>query len=595
MRLRFILVLAATLLTSTAGFAQRVEVREEILSNGMKLLMVERHEAPTIACGWVAHVGSVNERPGITGISHLFEHMMFKGTKTIGIKDYEKGMEIQNAQDALREKMEEEYSKLRQKQLSGEIEGNIYAPENMTPELKKLRAELEELFAREKELIVKDEMDQIYTREGGAGLNAFTTEDQTAYIINVPSNKLELWFWMESDRLLDPVFREFYSERDVVREERRMRVESTPTGELDEQFNAMFWQSSPYGWPVIGWATDVESITRAQAQDYFDTYYAPNNITAVLVGDFDSDQALELAKQYFERIPRGKQEPPEVITFEVEQKAQKRMTGEADTNPQVGLRFHVPPFNHKDTYALQLLADALNGRTGRLYKSLVEEQGLSVGQPFASLRLHKYAGSFRVGAQVKEGKTLEEVEVALLKELARLKEEPLGERELQKIKNLSMADSFRRLQSNFYLLFQLLMYDSFGDWRTINESVDKTQAVTAEEIQNAARKYLTGENLNVAVYRRKEGAQQEDPELASFPLQVRSVIKQQLTQIEQASNPEQLNAAIAQTEQNLEQVPPQMKPAVEYLLKKMREKVKQLEENTSENPDGSSTEGGEQR
>ena len=591
MRVRITWVLLAMLMASTMVVAQRVEVREEILSNGMKILMVERHEAPTIACGWVAHVGSVNERPGITGISHLFEHMMFKGTNTIGIKDYEKGMEIQQQQDAVRAKMEIEYSKLRKGKLRGDISGNIYALENMTPELEQLRSELEELFKKEKELIVKDEMDQIYTREGGAGLNAFTTEDQTAYIINVPSNKLELWFWMESDRLLNPVFREFYSERDVVREERRMRVESTPTGELEEQFTAMFWQSSPYNWPVIGWATDVEFISRAHAEEYFDIFYAPNNITAVLIGDFDSDHAMTLARQYFERIPRGKTDPPEVITFEIDQKGEKRMSGEAETNPQVSIRFHAPAFNHKDTFALQMLADVLTGRTGRLYKSLVERFDIAVGEPFASLRLHKYAGAFQLGAQVKQGRIPAEVEVALLLELDKLKEKPIEERELQKIKNKSMADSFRRLQSNFFLLFQLLLYDSYGDWRIINDSVAKIQAVTAEDIQKVANKYLTIENRNVAVWTRKAGTAQEDPFLASLPPQAQRMIKPQLALIMKETEVSKLQSTITQAENSLETVPDQLKPSIEYMIQKMKERIQQLE--SVEKSNDSSNKGGE--
>ncbi|MFN3413878.1 MAG: M16 family metallopeptidase, partial [Thermoanaerobaculum sp.] len=317
------LVLVLLLLPFLA-WAQKVEVREEVLPNGMKLLMVERHDSPTVVCGWVAKVGSVNESPGITGISHLFEHMMFKGTKTIGTKGYEKDKEILARQDAVRAEMEKEYSLLREKLRKGEISGSIYDPENATPRLQELKAELEKLYAEEKQNIVKDELDQIYTREGASGLNAFTTEDQTVYFVTVPANKLELWFWLESDRLANPVFREFYSERDVVREERRLRVESTPLGKFEEQFDAVFWQSTPYHHPVIGWPADVESISRTQAEAYFGTYYAPNNITAVLVGDFDPEKALALARTYFGRIPRGPQEPPEVISEEIPQLAEKR-------------------------------------------------------------------------------------------------------------------------------------------------------------------------------------------------------------------------------------------------------------------------------
>ncbi|HLE60132.1 MAG TPA: pitrilysin family protein, partial [Thermoanaerobaculaceae bacterium] len=467
----------------------KIPVLENVLPNGMKLLMVVRHDSPTVACGWVARVGSVNEPPGITGISHLFEHMMFKGTKAIGTKDYAKDAEILAQQDAIRAEMEKEYTLLREVQRRGEISGEIYDPANMTPRLKDLKAQIEKLYAAEKEVIVKEELDQIYTAQGASGVNAGTTEDQTFYFVTVPSNKLELWFWLESDRLLNPVFREFYSERDVVREERRLRTESTPTGKFEEAFEAMFWQSSPYSHPVVGWPSDIESITRAQAENYFGVYYAPNNITAALVGDFDPEQAVRLAEKYLGRIARGASPPPEVITAEMQQLAEKRFLAEAETNPEVLVRFHAVPFNHKDMFSFQLLADILNRRTGRLYTALVEGQQVAVGQPYAAFEAKKYEGYFEVNAEVKEGKRPEDVEAALNAELAKLAKEPVGEHELQKVKNQELANSFRRLQSNFYLLLQLLLYDSLDTWKFINDSPSKIQAVTADDIQRVATKY----------------------------------------------------------------------------------------------------------
>jgi predicted Zn-dependent peptidase len=569
-------VLCGLCLTVAVAGAQQVPVREEFLANGMRLLMVERHDTPTVSCGWVARVGSVNEPPGITGISHLFEHMMFKGTKTIGTKDAVKDAEVRARQDAIRGEMEKEYSLLREKLRRGEIADTIYDPVNMTPRLKELKAQLEQLYAAEKELIVKDEMDAIYTREGGSGLNAFTSEDQTAYFITVPSNKLELWFWLESDRLGDPVFREFYSERDVVREERRLRTESTPTGKLDEAFDSMFWQSSPYSHPVVGWPSDVESITRVQAERYFSTYYAPNNLTAVLVGDFKPESALELARTYFGRIPAGATPPPEMITSEVPQEAERRLFAEADTNPQVALRFHAYPFYHKDMFALQLVSDLLTERTGRLYKALVEKQGLAVGEPYAWYRPMKYEGAFEVGAEVKEGRRPEEVEAALFAEIERLGTEPVGERELQKVKNQELADSFRRLQSNFFLLLQLIIYDSNGDWRFLNDAPARLQAVTAADVQRVARQTFTAERKSVATYVRKAGGTAEDPELAALPAQVKAMVKQQLAQIEQISDPAQLEQVLGQLQQMQGQVPPQMKPAIDLMLKRAEQKLDAL-------------------
>ena len=574
---RTVLWLALLLLgVPVAARAQQVNVREETLPNGMKLLMVERHDSPTVAAGWVAHVGSVNEAPGITGISHLFEHMMFKGTKTIGTTDYEKGAQIMAKQDAVRAEMEKEYTLLREKLRRGEISGTIYDPENRTPRLKELQGELEKLYAEEKALIVKDELDQIYTREGASGLNAGTSEDWTVYFITVPANKLELWFWMESDRLANPVFREFYSERDVVREERRLRTESTPTGKFEEAFNALFWQSSPYGHPVVGWPSDVESITRAQAERYFATYYAPNNLTAAFVGDFDPAKVLELAQKYFGRIPRGETPPPEMITTEMPPLAEVRMTARADTNPEVSIRFHAVPFNHADMFAFQLIGDLLARRTGRLYKSLVEKEQVAVGEPYAFFRPLKYEGYFEVGAEVKEGKRPEEVEALLLAELERLGKEPVGERELQKVKNQELANSYRRLQSNFFLLLQLLIYDANGDWRFLNDSPAKLQAVTAADIQLVATKYFTPENRAVLTYLRKEGTAPEDPELAALPAQLKGMVKQQLAQIQGITDAAQLGEMLSQMQQMSAQVPPQVKPAITYLIKKVQERLDTL-------------------
>ena len=183
-------------------------------------------------------------------------------------------------------------------------------------------------------------------------MNAFTMEDMTAYFISVPANKLELWMWMESERIRHPVFREFYAERDVVFEERRMRTDSTPLGKFSEEGEAMFWESVPYHWPVIGWPSDIEAISKPQADEFYALYYTPQNITLILVGDFKSEDAEKLAKKYFERIPRGKKNPPDVVTVEVPQVAAKRMYAEAETNPTADLNWHTVPFGHKDSYAV---------------------------------------------------------------------------------------------------------------------------------------------------------------------------------------------------------------------------------------------------
>jgi len=564
------------LLVAAVAGAQQVKVREEMLPNGMKFLLVERHDSPTISCGFVARVGSVNESQGITGISHMLEHMMFKGTKTIGTTDWARNEAIIKEQDEVRAEMAKEYSLLREKLRRGEITGNIHDEANATPRLKELKARYDRLAEEEKAIIVKDELDQIYTEQGGSGLNAGTSEDQTFYFITLPSNKLELWFWMESDRLLNPVFREFYSERDVIREERRLSLESTPTGRQEEAFDAMFWQASPYRHQVIGWPDDIESYTREAAARHFATYYAPNNITAALVGDFRAEEAIALAKKYFGRIPRGQVEPPEVVTMEMPQLAEKRMFTEADTNPEVTIRYHTVAFNHPDSFALEVLASLLNRRTGRLYKSLVEEKKVAVGEPGAFSRGMKYEGYFELSAEIKDGVEPKAVEDALLAELARLAEQPVEARELQKVKNQILANSYRRLGSNFFLLLQLLLYDSNGGWQYLNESPAKLLAVTAADVQRVAKAYLAPEKKSVLTMVRKAGAAPEDPEIAALPAEMKAAVKQQLAAIAQIQDRAQLEQMLAMFQQQAGQVPPQAKPVFDIILKRMEQRIEAL-------------------
>lgn len=483
--------------------AQKVPVIEKYLSNGMRVLLVQRKDEPSVSGGWVAHVGSSNERPGITGIAHLFEHMMFKGTPTIGTKNYQKDLEIIAAQEQVREEMRQEERKIRANYRKGEID-DILKPENMTPRWRELEKQFAELIKQQREILVKNEFDKIYTSNGGSGMNAFTSEDMTAYFITVPANKLELWMWMESERLLHPVFREFYAERDVVFEERRMRTESTPLGKFAETFEALFWESHPYNWPVVGWPSDIPAITKAQADDFYGIYYAPQNITVILVGDFDPEKATQVAEKYFGRIPRGKKQAPDVVTLEVKQPAEKRMNAEADTEPQVDILWHTVPFGHKDSYALQALAQVLSTRTGRLYKGLTLGREIAT-DTWAQVDHRKWAGYFNAGGEVKEGHTTAEVEKAIYDELEKLKKEEVPAEELQKVKNNFAAAEYRRLSSNYPILMQLVHYDGEGDWREINEAGPKIQAVTAADVKRVVNDYFTKENRAVAVYTRKPG------------------------------------------------------------------------------------------
>lgn len=577
MRLRSAIVVSVALLAAAlpAG-AQQVQPEEFILDNGMKFLLLPRKSQPNaVSAGWVAKVGSVNERPGITGLSHFFEHMMFKGTRTIGTRDPGKDAELNAAQHEARGKLralviEQQYPRWRR----GEID-DPWDPKHDTDEMQALRAELNRLVEAQRETTEKDEFDSVYTKLGASGMNAFTSHDLTFYFISVPSNKLELWAWMESDRLSDHVFREFYSERDVVHEERRLRTESTPTGIFEEQFDALFWQSSPYAWPVIGWPTDLNSYTAEQAEEFFRTYYRPNNLVGVIVGDFEPEAAKALIVRYFSRLEAG-DPPPPVVTLEQPQKGEQRMAAECEAAPQVEVRYHTVPFGHPDEAPLEVLAELMNGRTGRLYKALVEGAQVATS---AGVRVdsRKYAGGFSFSAECKGEATPEQVEQAWYAELKRLQDEEVPARELEKVKNRVLADSFRRLESNFYLMVQLGYYEALGGWEYINDAPNALLAVTFEDIQRVARQYFAKENRSVATFVRKQGAPQGDPELEALDARVRPMVKQQLAALESVTDPEELRQALGQIEAQAAQVPPEFKPAVDLIVRRARARLEQLE------------------
>ncbi len=553
-------------------FSQQVPVQEYVLKNGMKLLMVPRKGDPNVAAGWIAKVGSVNERPGITGLSHLFEHMMFKGTRTIGSSDIKKDEEVRSRLDAVKAELRnEEQAQIRRLRL-GEID-DLTDPKNRTPRHRELLEEFQKLEKQEKDLLVKNEFDKIYTSAGASGMNAGTTNDFTVYFINVPANKLELWFWMESDRLAAPVFREFYSERDVVHEERRLRTDSTPTGKFDEEFEAMFWTASPYEWPVVGWPSDLEGLTRQEAEAYYALNYAPNNVAACLVGDFDPARARELADAYFGRIPRNPQDQPPVRTREVAQQAEKRMIAYADTNPEARIWYHSVADGHKDEPALVVLGALLSGRTGRLYKSLVLDQKIANSAGAGQNGL-KWEGYFTLSGVAKPGSTPEQVEQALYREIEKLQKEKVPDHELQKVKNRFSADNFRRLQSNFYLMLQLLVAESNRGWRSFNEDPKLIDAVTADDIQRVANRYFKPENRAVALYytKKSEAAAPDDPLLTGLTDEEKQQVRQLKAMLPKIPK-EQVKGILSQVEQQEASAPPEKKNFVQAMKKLLQERL----------------------
>jgi predicted Zn-dependent peptidase len=562
------LALAAVCAGGTAG-AQQVPVEEVVLDNGMTLLLLPRPGDPNVAAGWVAKVGSVHERPGITGVAHLFEHMMFKGTAAIGTRNIEQDLQIIAQLDEVKAALRVEEAALLEAERLGRID-DAGDPAHRAEGHQALMDRFEALLAQQEELLIPEDFSRTYSGQGASGMNAGTSYDFTLYFVNVPANKLELWFWMESDRLLNPVFREFYAERDVVHEERRLRTDSTPTGKFEEQFNSLFWQSSPYSWPVIGWPSDLEGITRAEALEFFDLYYAPNNLTAALVGDFDPDEAKALAERYFGRLSRGDRPPPQPRTREMPQLSEKRMHAYAETNPQVVVRYHSVPDGHVDEPALVVLGQLLNGRTGRFYRALVEDQGVAT-QASGGQSGFKFEGMFELRGVAAEGHTPEEVEQALYAEMERLKTEPVDERELQKVKNQNAASNFRQLQGNFFLMYSMLMREAYRGWETLNTDPPLYDAVTADDIMRVAGTYFEPENRTVAIYYREESDEAPDPRLAGLDPEEQQQVRQLEAMIGQL-NAEQLGQFIAQFEQMSSQAPPESQDMVAVVLELLRER-----------------------
>jgi len=570
----------ASLLTAAE---KGVKPRVEKLDNGLELLLVERHEQPIVSGCLAFDVGSVNDPRGQSGIAHLFEHMLFKGSTIIGTIDYPAEKIIIEEQEKLRVKMNFEMDKMRVMKRHGKIT-DVLDPAQWTPEYTAMKKRFDEMVEAQRPMIKNNELFNLYTTNGGAGLNAGTSEDFTIYFVQLPSNKLELFFWLESDRMANGIMREFYVERDNVREERRLRTESTPTGKLDEAFEALFWQSHPYGVPVLGWASEVESITAQDVRDFYKIYYAPNNAKLVLVGDFDSNKVVELAKQYFGRIPRGATPPSPIITEEPKPIAERRLHGDADANPQLSMRYHTVAMGHTDEAALDVLAQLLSGKTGRLYKRLVTKEEAAMGQPFASNGSRKYAGYFEINVTVKEGKTPEQVEQMVLEEIDKLREGEISDYELQKVKNQVLASSVQRLRSNTGLMFQLAIYDLWYDWNYMNEAPERMLQVTADDVRRMVKSYFDPKTRTVCIYRTKTaGTKDEDPELAAalvgVPAEHQGAIKSRLTQIKESTDLEKLQAGVQQMEQVLAsgQVPEEQKGFVNLILKAMKSRVAELE------------------
>ncbi len=460
-------------------------VKEFTLKNGIKVLLLERHQSPTLSLYIRFRVGATEENLGMTGTAHLLEHMLFKGTKTLGTKNYAEEEKILIQIDSVGTALDAERAK-------GEKADKAY--------LKYLEETLKELQASHKKWVVKDEIELLYSENGGVGFNAMTSADTTTYVVNLPSNRLELWARIESDRILNPVLREFYAERDVVMEERRRSVDSQPERKLLENFLAAAFMAHPYGRPVIGWPSDIQSLDKHSAEQFFRTFYSPGNTVLTVVGDLSPDEALPIIRKYFERIP-PQTLPPPLRTVEPEQLGERRLQVVADAQPELIIGFHKPNPRHLDDVVCEVIESLLtSGRTSRLYKRLVEEKRIAAEVSSANgFPGERYPNLFVIFAAPRHPHGAEELEKAIGQELDRLKSELVPEQELKKVKNQIQTEILRKLNSNSKLAYWLSYGQClFGDWRYFTDRLQSYERVTAEDVRRVAQKYFVARNRTVA-------------------------------------------------------------------------------------------------
>jgi zinc protease len=425
-------LLAALLAFSDAGSSMALEPLEHVLSNGMKVLLVEVPKAPVATVQVWYRVGSRNEVMGRAGLSHMLEHMMFKGTAK-----YPKGS-----------------------------------------------------FSR------------IIRKNGGID-NAFTGQDFTAYFENLAADRVELALELEADRMQGLILdnNEFTTEREVVKEERRLRSEDDPQGALVEALFAQTFLSHPYHWPVIGWFADLDAMSLEDLQRHYDTFYSPNNATLIVVGDIKADALLQTIKHLFEPIPKGPS-PKQTISAEPEQRGERRIVLKREAQvPSVMMGFRVPNYLSDDAYALSLLESILSdGKSSRLYQSLVHDQknSLSVGAEYGLLQTD--SGLFYLYSLVSPSAKVEAVEDALQREITKLQNEPLSDLELQRAKNQVEASRIFEQDSNFRHAMLLGQLESIGaGWNRIDQFLEHIRAVTAKDIQRVAKQYLTQDNRTVGI------------------------------------------------------------------------------------------------
>jgi predicted Zn-dependent peptidase len=466
----------------------QIDAKTHTFPNGLQLIVVERDWSPTVAFVVRYKAGSADEHPGITGSAHLLEHMLFKGTKNVGTTDYDAEVPLMAKIDTLGRELTAAVDKTRNPLYRGD-----------KSEIDSLKAVIADVQSREKQYIIKDEFWETYLKNGGTSLNASTGNDGTQYYVALPANRTQLWAYMESDRMAGPVLREFYSERDVVTEERRMRVDNDPGGKLEEQLYAAAFTASSYSWPVVGWISDLETVTREQVDDFFHQYYVPNNVVISIVGDVKFDDMVKLIGKYFDSIPQSKIPPPLVQTTEPEQKGERRISVEYDANPQMVIGWHMPAGGGIDQPVFDIISSLLSrGRTSRLYKSLVEDKQIA-SSVNASSDFARFPSLFTIWVTPKAPHTLDEVENAVYDELAKLQTDGPTPWELGRTRNQIESDYVRGMQSNLGMAFRLASMQALvGDWNYINTQKELREKVTGDDVKRILAKYFIKDHRTVA-------------------------------------------------------------------------------------------------
>jgi predicted Zn-dependent peptidase len=466
-----------------ASFEKRITVKK--LSNGLTVLVMERPEAPVFSFYTHVDAGSAQEVQGITGLAHMFEHMAFKGTDEIGTTNYP-------AEKAALAKVEDTYAAYQ--------EENEKEVGRDPKKVEQLAAAWKAAIADADQYVVPNQFGEIVESQGGVGLNASTDLDETLYFYSFPENRLELWAYLESERFIHPVLREFYKERDVVTEERRMRTDSSPQGRLLEQFLAAAFVAHPYGRPVVGWPSDLKAFSATDAKNFFHKYYVPANMTIAVVGDLKGATAMPLIEKYFGRIPAGP-EPEPLRTKEPPQRSIREVILHDKSQPLYIEGYHRPNFRDPDDAVYDVLSDLLSkGRTSRLYRSLVRDKQVALAAQGGSFPGNKYPSLFYFFAAPSQGHSAEEMAAPIHDEIEKLKTQDVSDEELQSIKTRAKADLIRGLGDNQGLASQLGEYQAmYGDWRELFRQIERIDKVSKADLRRVANKIFTEENRTVGL------------------------------------------------------------------------------------------------